>query len=63
MQTTSEALTTNPRALKAANEDFTGTAAEVRKAEHQPASGWDPYEVWRTRVKTVEDSPGRLTHR
>ena len=44
----------------AANEDFTGTVNELTRHDlvrHDldrhatPRSGWDPYEVWRTRVK------------
>lgn len=40
-----ESLLANPRPLSAAaNDEFVSTI--------QPASGWDPFEVWRTRVKT-----------
>ena len=44
----------------AANEEFTGTVDDLSRddlARHDldrlaaPRSGWDPYEVWRTRVK------------
>jgi len=33
-----------------ANEKFTKMLSEVDKL-FRPQSGWDPYEVWRTRVK------------
>ncbi len=43
-----ESLLANPRPISAAaNEEF---AAGV-----QPAAGWDPFEVWRTRVKAPHD--------
>jgi hypothetical protein len=34
----------------AANEEFTGMA-KARDRLARPQSDWDPYEVWRTRVK------------
>jgi hypothetical protein len=37
----------------AANEEFTGTVNGLDRVE-RPRSGWDPYEVWRTRVKASE---------
>ncbi len=41
-----ESLLANPRPLSAAaNEEFAAVA--------QPTTGWDPYEVWRTRVKAA----------
>jgi hypothetical protein len=40
-----ESLLADPRPLSAAaNDEFDSTI--------QPTSGWDPFEVWRTRVKT-----------
>jgi hypothetical protein len=44
-----EGFTAGPRIIPAANEEFTGTD-ERETLEYTPA-GWDPYEVWRTRVK------------
>lgn len=43
---------------EAANES--AAFAEVRDAAAAPlrGSGWDPYEVWRTRVKAPQDSRG-----
>jgi hypothetical protein len=38
------------RASSAANEEFNDPASR-REAAAPPAAGWDPYEVWRTRVK------------
>ena len=37
----------------AAIEEFTGTVNGLDRVE-RPRSGWDPYEVWRTRVKASE---------
>jgi hypothetical protein len=34
----------------AANEEFAGTVNSLEKVSRSQ-SGWDPYEVWRTRVK------------
>ena len=38
------------RAITAANEEFSGAVSAVR-ASAPAQSGWDPYEVWATRVK------------
>ena len=38
------------RKLRAAKEEFTGMAHGLDTLA-RPRSGWDPYEVWRTRVK------------
>jgi hypothetical protein len=41
-----DSLLANPQPLSsAANEEFAAAA--------RPVSGWDPYEVWRTRVKAA----------
>jgi len=41
-------LVTLPTLSAAANEEF---------ASREPsAAGWDPYEVWRTRIKAAQDS-------
>jgi len=40
----------NRRAITAANEEFSGAVSAVR-ATDESQSGWDPYEVWATRVK------------
>jgi hypothetical protein len=37
------------RRLTAANEEFEGAVSAVREPAQK--SGWDPYEVWATRVK------------
>ena len=39
------------RISAAANEDFVG-GADVRETPAERSAGWDPYEVWRTRVRT-----------
>ena len=52
MQTSLEVdgLLTPPQSLAAANEEFA--------RQPQPSSaGWDPFEVWRTRVKASQESP------
>jgi hypothetical protein len=41
---------TDRRVAAAANEDFNGVASAARDVERAD-SGWDPYEVWLTRVK------------
>lgn len=45
-----EGLPAGPPVPPAANEEFTGTVDGLQWLE-RPRSGWDPYEVWRTRVK------------
>jgi hypothetical protein len=55
MKTRVDALTTFPRPAKAANEDFA-----LPVVTEKAAPGWDAYEVWRTRIKAVQDSPGHL---
>jgi hypothetical protein len=51
-----ESLLADPPPLSAAaNDEFVSTV--------QPASGWDPYEVWRTRIKAAQEnmnSAGRI---
>ena len=44
-----EGLPAGPRITPAANEEFTGTDEHATLGYTRP--GWDPYEVWRTRVK------------
>jgi hypothetical protein len=53
MKTRVDALTTFPRPAKAANEEFLPVLREK-----QP-DGWDAYEVWRTRIKALQDQPTR----
>jgi hypothetical protein len=47
-----EGLATVYRVSPAANEERTGMANAVGRLA-RPLSGWDPYEVWRTRVKEL----------
>ena len=47
---TAEGLAAAHRISPAANEEFTGMADGVDWVARRQ-SGWDPYEVWRTRVK------------
>jgi hypothetical protein len=45
-----EGLLPDPQSLEAAaNEEFAGRAASA-------TGGWDPYEVWRTRVKAAKQT-------
>jgi len=55
MKTRVDALITFPRPAKAANEEFVPVVVE------KAASGWDAYEVWRTRIKALQDPPSRTT--
>jgi hypothetical protein len=50
-----EGLTAGPRLTPAANEEFTGT--DERESLAYTRAGWDPYEVWRTRVKASSRKP------
>ena len=52
---TAEGFPADPRESLAANEDFTGTEDDLEPLSVRIQSGWDPYDVWRTRVK---DSSG-----
>ena len=58
-----EGLPARQRLTPAANEEFTGTVSDLfRYADQLPTrrSGWDPYEVWRTRVKaSAKEKRGR----
>ncbi|HLY52882.1 MAG TPA: hypothetical protein VKQ31_07740 [Steroidobacteraceae bacterium] len=49
-----EALPVERRPETAANEEFTGI---LNRRDAPGRDGWDPYEVWRTRVK---DEPKTL---
>ncbi len=40
-------------AVEAANEEFTSARQAQRTLAQEPHAGWDPYEVWRTRIKPV----------
>jgi len=51
-----EGLPAVKRLSPAANEDFNGTTAEPDTRTYA-RSGWDPYEVWRTRVKASSRVP------
>jgi len=45
-----EGLPASHEVTPAANEEFTGAEDELTRQSYSHA-GWDPYEVWRTRVK------------
>ena len=52
------------RLTPAANEEFTGTVSDLFRHDLDRIttrrSGWDPYEVWRTRVKaSAKEKRGR----
>ena len=44
------------RMSSAANEEFAATADAAGGMEERPQPGWNPYEVWRTRVKESSES-------
>jgi hypothetical protein len=44
------------RLTPAANEEFTETTSDLDTRAYRRA-GWDPYEVWRTRVKASSRVP------
>jgi len=46
-----EGLTASQPVIPAANEEFTRTVNAIDDGASYSRSGWDPYEVWRTRVK------------
>jgi hypothetical protein len=49
-----QGLLASQRVTAAANEDFSAGGAGLDGLDRleYPRTGWDPYEVWRTRVKT-----------
>ena len=49
-----EGLPASHQVTPAANEEFTGSEDELTRS--YPLAGWDPYEVWRTRVKAFSRS-------
>jgi len=44
------------RISSAANEEFAAAADAMGGLEERPQPGWNPYEVWRTRVKESSES-------
>jgi hypothetical protein len=52
-----EGLLVVRRPASAANEEFADAGSAARR-HARPHSGWDAYEVWRTRVK-LSPSPAR----
>jgi hypothetical protein len=47
-----EGVSADRRMPAAANEEFTGIVSRRESAPTRQVAGWDPYEVWRTRVRT-----------
>jgi hypothetical protein len=47
-----QGLPADPRAIPAANEEFATDVNGLDSLGYPRSSGWDPYEVWRTRVKS-----------
>jgi len=45
-----------PVSSSAADEEFAATADGVDSLEEHAQPGWNPYEVWRTRVKESSES-------
>ncbi len=58
MQTKADRLTALPRPQAAANGEFPKVAQLTEKSLLPRVAGWDPYEVWRTRVKAQESTAG-----
>jgi hypothetical protein len=56
-----EIVALNTRSPEAANEEFADVQAFETLAR-APVSGWDPYEVWRTRVKDESELADRGSH-
>ena len=48
-----EELPADSRETIAANDEFADVSGEFERLVHSE-SGWDPYQVWRTRVKNTE---------
>jgi len=48
-----EGRLTPPQPLAAANEEF---ARQPQQPSSPAAAGWDPFEVWRTRVKGAQET-------
>lgn len=64
MKTVHVALAVYARAQAANEEADSPLSPEVRhegaeEAANLPASGWDPFEVWRTRIKSAQKSGPR----
>jgi len=61
MQTKTDRVTALPRPQAAANGEFPKLAQLPEKSLRPRVAGWDPYEVWRTRMKaqTTGGSGGR----
>lgn len=51
-----DGVSADRRVAVAANEEFTGIVSRPESDSLRHA-GWDPYEVWRTRVKTPPTKP------
>ena len=49
-------LAAAPGISSAANEEFAARPDGVGSLEEHPQPGWNPYEVWRTRVKESSES-------
>ena len=53
-----EGVPADPQDSLAANEEFGDVSRDFDQLS-RPHSGWDPYDVWRTRVKTASRSNER----
>ena len=51
MKKGAQELPADRRLTAAANEEFSGGVASAGRDPEPAKSGWDPYEVWATRVK------------
>ena len=55
MHTLLESMTRFPRAVQAANDDLVRVVTAASEIIERRSPGWDPYEVWRTRIKAVQE--------
>ena len=56
MQTGPDDSAVYPHLARAANEEFMPIGVSVSGGSSTPSSGWDPFEVWRSRVKVPYDA-------
>lgn len=56
MKKGAQELPADRRLTAAANEEFSGGVASAVREPEPVKSGWDPYEVWATRVKAAARS-------
>lgn len=63
MQTLFKAPAASPRVREVTSDERNGVIAVTESIESKLTSGWDAFEVWRTRVKTLQVAPERPKRR